>query len=101
MYLVKKPKCESDLDNIYLYGLINFGYEDAESYFINLDKAVSSLLNNPYAYQLRENIGYRVRVHRKHKIFYTISDTEIIIVRILHHSQDEKLHLENIDFDDI
>ena len=101
MQLQIRENAKLDLIILYEDGYYKHGQEQAEKYYYEIIEKINNLVNSPYIAQFHKNIGYRVKIYKSHKIYYTIDNDIIIIVRILHYSQDEKLHLENINFDEI
>ena len=76
-----------DIDEIYLYGLINFGEDQADIYSEKVKNLVlETLCRNPEIGRLdtRVNPAIRRLDFESHVIFYDVTETDIVIVRILH-----------------
>ncbi len=87
-----------DIDEIYLYGLINFGEDQADIYSEKVKNLVlETLCRNPEIGRLdtRVNPAIRRLDFESHVIFYDVTETEIVIVRILHASMDFVKHLSS------
>ena len=87
-----------DIDEIYLYGLINFGEDQADIYFEKVKNLVlETLCCNPEIGRLdtRVNPAIRRLDFESHVIFYDVTETDIVIVRILHASMDFVKHLSS------
>jgi toxin ParE1/3/4 len=84
-----------DIEDIYLYGFLNFGEEQADLYSSRMQKCVDILCANPEIGRLDTRINPAVRRFdfESHVIFYDIEDSAIFIVRILHRSMDFVQHL--------
>ncbi|PTX58568.1 toxin ParE1/3/4 [Kordia periserrulae] len=84
-----------DIEEIYLYGFINFGEGQADSYASRMQKNLEIISSNPDIGRLDSRIN--PAIHRfdfaRHAIFYDVTDSEIIIIRILHITMDFLQHL--------
>lgn len=88
-------KCESDISQIYEYGIEKFGLNQAQEYLIGLHGLFQALAEN-------SNIGSDASefypalkrfVYKSHMIFYLQSESGIFIVRTLSQSMDYERHL--------
>lgn len=90
-----QSKAKQDLKNIWLYSFKNWGLEQADSYFDELNSAISLIAENPKlgfaCDDLRE--GYRQFQVNHHLVFYRVTATKIQIVRVLHESMNYIAHL--------
>jgi len=80
-----------DIDEIYLYGLINFGEDQADLYSEKMKNLIfETLRSNPEIGRLDTRVNPAIRRFdfESHVIFYDVTETEIVIVRILHGSMD-------------
>lgn len=87
-----------DIDEIYLYGFINFGENQADLYSEKMKNLIlETLCRNPLIGRLdgRVNPAIRRFDFESHVIFYDVTDTVIFIVRILHGSVDFVKHLSS------
>lgn len=90
-----KPEALADLNDIGDYTLEKWGEEQEEVYLASLYKAFSDIADHPYSGSSYEHVRerYRKYIIGKHLIFYRVLDSEIEIVRVLHHSMDIDHHL--------
>ena len=86
---------ELDIDHLYAYGVLEYGLRQANQYYDGLIEQFERLVENP-------NIGYNSEElapnlqrfpYGRHIIFFTNTDTEILIVRVLGKEMDFKQHL--------
>jgi len=86
---------KQDLKNIWLYSFKNWGAEQADCYFDELNAAFVLIAENPelgFACDyIRE--GYRQFQINRHLVFYRATATKIRIVRVLHDSMNYTAHL--------
>ena len=84
-----------DLDDIADYTLQTFGFTQTDNYAQGLKACFENLLQfkkrGRAANELAPNL--RAMEYQSHTIFYQITEPDILIVRILHQSQDAKHHL--------
>lgn len=80
----------ADLVEIRQYSMAQFDAHTADTYFLGFDAAFDLLSQHPHAGVATPQFGkpYRCLVHRKHRIFYTVGDNKVLIIRILHHARD-------------
>ena len=94
-------QADEDIIDCYLYGFLNFGKAQAESYEQGLRHTISLIAENPKI--ARERSGYakpvRIHHHAKHYIVYRIETEHILIVRVLRDEVDLPRHLDT-DIDD-
>jgi toxin ParE1/3/4 len=66
-----------------------------------IEKATNLLLKAPFAGTVRSQFAARLRVifEGNYAIYYTVSETEIIIVRVLHGARDANALAERGGFD--
>lgn len=86
---------ETDLTNIYEYGILNFGLQQAKEYLAKLEETFQVLTDNKNlgrgAYEFYPEL--RRFAFESHIIFYLPTDFGILIVRVLNHSMDFDRHL--------
>lgn len=84
-HYVLSEQAKEQLKDIYKQGFINFGEQQAESYFTNLCNRFDVIAQQPFLYPTVNNIrnGYRRSICGKHSIFYKVTDTTIEIIAIL------------------
>lgn len=88
-------RANEDIYAIYLFGLEQFGFAQAERYGDELFNVFEILARQPHSARERKEYepAYRVHIHGVHAIFYLIEGDDILIVRVLHASQDWRRHL--------
>ncbi|EWH10189.1 plasmid stabilization system protein [Catenovulum agarivorans DS-2] len=74
-----------DFEQLFEYGIDNFGLAQAKSYVDGLIIRFQSIAENPLHYQAIDHIreGYRRCVYGKHAIYYVISNDCVDVMRIL------------------
>jgi toxin ParE1/3/4 len=87
---------ERDLIDIFLYGVEHFGLAQAERYAAALNDRIESAAENPsfgadYSF-VRENVRRLEAV--SHAIYYRVTTTGILVLRVLHGRMDPARHLE-------
>ncbi|UDF02947.1 type II toxin-antitoxin system RelE/ParE family toxin [Asticcacaulis sp. AND118] len=84
-----------DLKSIAQYTLDKFGYDQARKYRYELYETLSLLAKRPGIGASCEQIRKQARrfSHLSHMIYYQPLDGGILVLRILHHSQDPLRHL--------
>lgn len=96
-YLLSK-KAENELAVIYEYSLIHFGWEQADSYLLELKTSLGYLADNPRMGRINDYLKAGVRRHecQRHVIYYQEmkKDADILVIRILGASQDPAKHLK-------
>ncbi len=75
----------NDLEQIFIYGVLNFGLSQAESYAEGLQQHIVELAAHPRRYPAVDEIreGYRRSVYGSHSIYYRVEGNFSLIVRIL------------------
>ena len=87
--LIAKYKLSSaadqDFEQLFEYGIENFGLARAKSYVDGLIIQFQSIAENPSHYQAVDHIrkGYRRSVYGKHAIYYVFSNDCVDVMRIL------------------
>ena len=81
-----------ELINIYEYSLINFGEDQADQYYISLYETFELLAEQPDLG--RKFHEFHRHEHKRHTLFYKKTDYGILILYILHESEnvDDKLN---------
>lgn len=83
-------QASQDVEEIYLYGFINFGESQADEYSFKMHNCIDLICSNPEIGRLdtRANPAIRRFDFQSHVIFYDIEDEVIFVIRILHRSVD-------------
>jgi toxin ParE1/3/4 len=86
---------ETDIGSIYEYGIEKFGISQAQDYFLGMHDLFQTLSNSSsIGRDASEFIPSLKRfTYKSHMVFYLNSDTEVLIIRVLHHSMDHQRHL--------
>lgn len=97
MHFKLSTQASHDVEDIYLYGFINFGEEQADLYSLRMHKCIDILCANPEIGRLdiRVNSAVRRFDFESHVIFYDIEADSILIIRVLHRSMDFVQHLSS------
>ena len=76
---------DQDFEQLFEYGIDNFGLAQAKSYVDGLIIQFQSIAENPLHYQAVDHIrkGYRRSVYGKHAIYYIVSDDSVDVMRML------------------
>ena len=79
----------ADIDE---YSVDQFGQDVADIYARGFNETFDILRRHPLAGPEKPELGraFRCIVHRRHRIFYTVSDDTVLIVRIIHHARDAR-----------
>lgn len=84
-------KAEEDIIATYMYGVAQFGVQQAERYHDLLERTFQFLAENPEAARERAEITPPVRIHpiESHVVIYTVDESgDIFIVRVRHGRED-------------
>ena len=75
----------TDIENIALQGLQQFGIDQARQYHDGLTRQLERLSESPLQYPTAEGLHpkYRRCVYQKHSIYYIIEEARVLIVRVL------------------
>jgi toxin ParE1/3/4 len=90
--VIPTQAARNDLVAIRLYSIEQFGSDVADEYFLGFDDAFDLLASYPLTGTATPEYGktYRCLIHRRHRIFYTVNDDVVHIVRIFHHAMDTR-----------
>ena len=93
--LVISERAEADLREIWRYSFDNWGEAQADRYLDELDAGLRNCGIKPEAGKQRDAVraGYWSSLVRKHVVFYTFTDKEVLIQRVLHCSMDPIRHV--------
>jgi toxin ParE1/3/4 len=84
-----------DIEEIYLYGYVQFGEAQADLYAVTLENRIAMICANPKLGRTDARVTPAIRRFecQRHVIFYDLLDEHILIVRILHGATDYVVHL--------
>ena len=93
--LVINHRAEADLREIWVYSFKNWGEGQADRYLDRLDDGLRECGAKPEVGNQRNRVrvGYWSRLVSKHVVFYTFTDEEVLIQRVLHGSMDPQRHV--------
>ncbi|MEO1335995.1 MAG: type II toxin-antitoxin system RelE/ParE family toxin [Myxococcota bacterium] len=93
--LVISARAEDDLREIWLWSYNQFGEDQADRYLDQLDEGLQRCGLEPHRGKSRDALrsGYWSKVVRKHIAFYTFTDDQVVIQRVLHGSMDPQRHV--------
>jgi len=88
-------RADLDLDEIYQHGAQTFGLDQADRYAVNLLQALDQIcafpfLGSPVEAKMH---GLRRKPSGAHIIVYRVTDTAILVLRILHQRMEPARHL--------
>jgi toxin ParE1/3/4 len=94
--LVVSEHAEADLREIWLYSYQNWGEAQADRYLDELDAGLRTCGAAPDRGRRRDEVrpGYWSLLIRRHVAFYTVTDDEVLVQRVLHGSMEPDLHLD-------
>jgi toxin ParE1/3/4 len=94
--LVKDAAAESDLITIWIDSFSQWNEAQADRYLSALELGIRKLVDDPKTGKPRDNLrpGYWSRRIEHHVAFYTFTDNELRIRRVLHEVMDPDLHLQ-------
>src|SRR3954451_11278459 len=90
--LVFAPEARDDHEHIQSYTLREWGEQQWEDYEAALDQALTTIGDNPHIGRRRDDLrpGVRSYVVRQHVIYYRITESAIILLRIRHGRSDPR-----------
>ena len=93
--IVQSSQAEQDLTDIWIYTAEEWNLAQADMYIEELVAGIERLSTHPELGYPRDDIrtGYRSLNASQHIVFYTVTDNEVLIVRVLHKSVDVQRHL--------
>ena len=89
MWFDIKAEALADLEEIYAYGVAEFGLDHAEAYLANLRVQFDRLIEFPGLGPVAAGLKQSLRVWKceRHRVYYRVAKGSLTIVRILHHAQ--------------
>ena len=84
------PAARADLREIARYSKAAFGAAVAREYLDGLTTIFSLLSARPMIGAAERDLGASIRSfgYRSHRIYYTVEESGVLIVRVLHHARD-------------
>jgi toxin ParE1/3/4 len=83
-----------DIESILDQSAVEFGLLRTEKYYESLKRCLELLSENPGMGTTADNVrpGYRRFSHESHVVFYRLSESGILVVRVLHARMDVGRH---------
>ncbi len=93
--LVKDHAAETDQIGIWVYSYETWGEAQADRYLDALEHGIGKLAEDPRGGDPRDGLrkGYWSKRLKHHVVFYTFTDAEVRIRRVLHEVMDVGRHL--------
>ena len=93
--LVKDRAAEADLIDIWVYSFNNWGEAQANRYLDAMEVGIGQLARSPDRGDCRRPLreGYWSKRLEHHIVFYTFTDDEVRVRRVLHEAMDVGRHL--------
>jgi toxin ParE1/3/4 len=89
-------RAQADIEEIWEYTAERWSDRQAEAYLRLINAAVDTVTVNPEAgrsYHDDLRPGYRKYLVGSHVLFYRVTNTDVVVVRILHQRMDVEPHL--------
>ena len=95
MRFIVSPRAEADIDDIWNYTIEHWGEQQAEIYLRLIKAAVEAVATDPKVGRTCDDVrpGYRRYPVGSHVLFYRVTATAVVVVRILHRRMDVERHL--------
>lgn len=79
-----------DLDELAYHGTYKYGETQARRYYKAMQDEIAFLTQHPFIHPERDEVRPPIRLlaFGAHNIFYDVTDTEVVVVRVFHHSAD-------------
>lgn len=93
--LAKDQAAETDLIGIWVYSFEQWSEAQADRYLSALEDGIQKLVGEPENGKQRDSLrnGYWSQRIKHHVVFYTFTDNELRIRRVLHEVMDPDIHL--------
>jgi toxin ParE1/3/4 len=90
----KSKKARSDLKGIWTYSFEQWGEDQADRYYDQLEEAMHQIARTPKVGKPKEAIRLGLRWYHagRHVIYYTIHTTHILVLRVRHDRSDPYLY---------
>lgn len=95
MQFVVSPRAQEDIDEIWNYTAAQWGERQAEIYLRLIKTAVDAIAADSKVGRSCDDVrrGYRRYPVGSHVLFYRVTATAVVVVRILHRRMDFERHL--------
>ena len=93
--LAHDEAARADLIGIWIYSVEQWSEAQADRYLGALERGIGQIADNPEGGKLRDELrkGYWSKRVEHHVVFYTVTNTEVRVRRVLHESMDVGRHL--------
>ena len=93
--LVKDHAAETDLVGIWVYSFEQWSETQADRYLSTIENCMQKLVSDPESGKQRDRLrkGYWSKRIKHHVVFYTFTDSELRIRRVLHEVMDPEIHM--------
>ncbi len=93
--LAKDRAAETDLVDIWVYSFNQWSEAQADRYLSAIENGIKKLMGEPEDGKQRDKLrnGYWSKRIEHHVVFYTFTDNELRIRRVLHEVMDPDIHL--------
>ena len=88
-------RADEDVEEILGYTYDRWGERQFRLYEKEIEQTLSRIEADPMCG--RAGHGYRIFGISAHQIFYSVTDEEILVVRVLHNSMDPQRHLDSFE----
>ena len=88
-------KAATDIDDIHVYSIVNFGLTRAREYLSGLHERFENLAEQPMLGREADRLAPKLRRYEylSHVVFYVPEDGGVTVVRVLHRSMDAPRHI--------
>ena len=94
--LTIRPNARADIESVFLYTRMHWGTEQRGRYRAKPNVVLDSLTRHPELGVLRNDIltGIRTFQVERHLIYSTVTETQLVVSRVLHVNQDTSGKIE-------
>ena len=95
--VVFRTAASDDLGEIFRFSMRKFGRDVAKDYLAGLQATIARLGGHPEMGPAQTGLTPSMRAipYRSHRVFYTLEDDTVFVIRILHHAMDAASRLGN------
>jgi len=92
----KQVLAKKDFKGMLLYSIKRWGEKHADQYYDEVSNSINLIASNPEIGITCDEIkmGYRCFKIKEYYVFYKITKTRIVIIRVLHESMKPSLHFK-------
>jgi len=95
MQVKRTVEADNDLTELYIWGFQNYGEQQSDSYFDELEQRFQFIADQPFVVPETAGIDPPVRVsrHKAHLIIYRLEPENITILRVVHNRSNWRMLL--------